>query len=70
MHQTFTLDVPDRAMRFAVHDWGGDGPLALLAHANSFCAALWTPVAARLRARYHVVGYDLSLIHISEPTRP
>ena len=33
-------------------------PLAFLAHANGFCAALWAPVAERLRERFHVVAMD------------
>ncbi|NIP15848.1 MAG: alpha/beta fold hydrolase [Pseudomonadales bacterium] len=39
-------------------DWGGSGPLALLQHANGFCAATWGPVAAGLTERYHVVALD------------
>ena len=39
-------------------DWGGSGPLALLSHANGFCAALWEPIALALRDRFHVVGFD------------
>jgi pimeloyl-ACP methyl ester carboxylesterase len=39
-------------------DWGGEGPLALLHHANGFCAAVWGPVAEGLRARFRVVALD------------
>jgi pimeloyl-ACP methyl ester carboxylesterase len=39
-------------------DWGGDGPLALLHHANGFCAATWGPVAERLREDFRVVAMD------------
>src|SRR5262249_31953939 len=61
------LDAPVRRRRIAlagrgvelgVLDWGGDGPLALLHHANGFCAALWAPVAEELRARFRVVALD------------
>ena len=39
-------------------DFGGSGPLAILSHANGFCAATWSLVAPRLTARYHVVALD------------
>ena len=39
-------------------DWGGEGPLALLHHANGFCAAVWAPVAEGLRARHRVIALD------------
>ena len=50
--------LPDRGVELAVLDWGGDGPLALLHHANGFCAAVWGPVADGLRERFHVVALD------------
>ncbi|MDE0885858.1 MAG: alpha/beta hydrolase [Myxococcota bacterium] len=52
------LPLEDRGVEIAVQDWGGDGPLALLLHANGFCGALWTPVAERLRAQFRVVTMD------------
>jgi len=45
-------------VEIALLDWGGEGPLALLHHANGFCAALWAPIAERLRERFHVVAMD------------
>ncbi len=45
-------------MEIAWLDWGGDGPLALLHHANGFCAALWDLVAERLRPRFRVIALD------------
>jgi len=45
-------------VEIALLDWGGDGPLALLHHANGFCAALWEPVAALLRPHFRVVAMD------------
>ncbi|MEM7077019.1 MAG: alpha/beta hydrolase [Pseudomonadota bacterium] len=39
-------------------DFGGDGPLALLHHANGMCGACWAPVAERLRATHKVVAID------------
>jgi pimeloyl-ACP methyl ester carboxylesterase len=52
------LRLPSRGIELALVDWGGDGPLALLAHANGFCADVLGPLAERLRARFHVVGFD------------
>jgi len=45
-------------LEIALLDWGGDGPLAVLHHANGFCAALWEPVARALRGEYRVVAMD------------
>jgi pimeloyl-ACP methyl ester carboxylesterase len=45
-------------VEIALLDWGGEGPLALLHHANGFCAAMFDPVARELRRRYRVVGMD------------
>ena len=63
----FGGQVPDRFTRFrlglgeveiAVLDWGGEGPPALLHHANGLCAATLGPIAALLRGRYRVFGMD------------
>ncbi|MCZ6462988.1 MAG: alpha/beta hydrolase [Proteobacteria bacterium] len=45
-------------LEIALMDWGGDGPLALLHHANGFCAGTWGLVADGLRAHFHVVAMD------------
>ncbi len=45
-------------VEIALLDWGGDGPLALLHHANGFCAGSWGELAAGLRDRFHVVALD------------
>jgi pimeloyl-ACP methyl ester carboxylesterase len=50
--------LPERGIELSVVDWGGSGPLALLAHANGFCADVLGVLAERLRARFRVVGYD------------
>jgi pimeloyl-ACP methyl ester carboxylesterase len=42
----------------ALLDWGGQGPLALLHHANGFCAGVLGLVAERLREHYRVVALD------------
>jgi len=52
------LELPERGIEVNVLDWGGEGPLALLIHANGFCAGVWDPVARGLSERYHVVGFD------------
>ncbi len=52
------VPLPERGVELAILDWGGDGPLALLHHANGFCAAVWGPVALGLCGRYRVVALD------------
>lgn len=52
------LALPERGLGLALTDWGGDGPLALLSHANGFCAGMWDEVARVLRGRYRVIGFD------------
>ena len=42
-------------VRLAVHEWGGDGPPALLAHPTGFHGRIWAPVAQRLIARGRTV---------------
>jgi pimeloyl-ACP methyl ester carboxylesterase len=46
------------AVEISLLDWGGEGPPALLHHANGFCAAVWGPVADRLRHRFRVFAMD------------
>jgi pimeloyl-ACP methyl ester carboxylesterase len=48
----------DAEVEIALLDWGGDGPLALLHHANGFCAGVWGLVAASLCRRYRVIAMD------------
>jgi pimeloyl-ACP methyl ester carboxylesterase len=45
-------------VEIALLDWGGSGPLALLHHANGFCAATWGLVAEGLRDRFRLVAMD------------
>ena len=52
------LALPERGVEIALLDWGGEGPLALLHHANGFCAGTWGLVAEELRRRYRVIGMD------------
>jgi pimeloyl-ACP methyl ester carboxylesterase len=53
-----TFALPARGVEIAALDWGGDGPLALLHHANGFCKGVWGLVADALRTRWHVVAID------------
>jgi pimeloyl-ACP methyl ester carboxylesterase len=53
-----SLALPDRGVTLSLLDFGGSGSPALLCHANGFCAALWEPIAARLRERHRVLAFD------------
>ncbi len=46
-------------LRLHLLDWGGNGRPILCAHANSYLAALWHPIALALRPKAHVLGLDL-----------
>jgi pimeloyl-ACP methyl ester carboxylesterase len=48
----------ESGIEIAALDWGGEGPVALLHHANGLCAATWTLVAEALAPAYHVVAID------------
>ena len=53
------LALPGRGIEIALLDWGGDGPLALLHHANGFCKGAYVPLAEGLAsAGYRVVAMD------------
>jgi pimeloyl-ACP methyl ester carboxylesterase len=52
------LSLPASGVEIALLDWGGAGPLALLHHANGFCAAVWTLVAELLHPHFRVVAVD------------
>lgn len=45
-------------VEIALLDWGGDGPLALLHHANGFCGGVWGLVAEPLSRHFRVVAVD------------
>ncbi len=53
----FHLDL-DTGVRIALIDFGGEGPPALLHHANGFCAAIWSQVAGGLREHFRVFAMD------------
>ena len=48
----------DGRTEIAFLDWGGDGPVALLHHANGFCGATWEGVAELLRDDFRVIAID------------
>ncbi|MDJ0869979.1 MAG: alpha/beta hydrolase [Myxococcota bacterium] len=52
------LSLPERGVEIALTDWGGDGPLVLMHHANGFCAGTLGLVAEKLRDAYRVIGMD------------
>jgi pimeloyl-ACP methyl ester carboxylesterase len=52
------IALPESGIEIATLDFGGSGPLALLNHANGFCAAVWAPVARALTRHFHVIAMD------------
>jgi pimeloyl-ACP methyl ester carboxylesterase len=62
------IRLPESGIEIALLDWGGDGPIALLHHANGYCAAIWAPVAERLRCHYRVIEVDSG--HLVPMERP
>jgi len=52
------IALPENGVEIATLDFGGSGPLALLHHANGFCAAIWAPVAIALSRHYRVIAMD------------
>ncbi len=49
---------PGETITIAGWEFGGDGPLALLHHANGLCGALWEPAARELSGAYRVFAID------------
>jgi len=52
------IPLPSAGVEIAALDWGGDGPLVLMHHANGFCAGTLGLVAEALVPAYRVVGID------------
>jgi pimeloyl-ACP methyl ester carboxylesterase len=52
------IALPENGVEIGILDFGGDGPTALLHHANGFCAAVWGPVAQALTRHYRVIAMD------------
>jgi len=52
------IALPERGVEIALLDWGGDGPLVFMHHANGFCAGTLGLVASALVPRFRVIGMD------------
>ena len=52
------VELPERGVELGILDFGGDGPLALFAHANGFCAGIYGLLAESLREQFRVVAFD------------
>lgn len=56
--ERYRIPVPHADLEISLIDWGGNGPLALLHHANGFCAGMWGVVAQGLRRHFRVIAMD------------
>lgn len=56
--ERFRVRGGEPGVEIALLDWGGEGDLVLLHHANGFCGATLAPIAAALADRYRVVAVD------------
>lgn len=52
------LPSSEAGVELATLDWGGDGELVVIHHANGFCGAAYALIAVELRDRYRVVSID------------
>ena len=52
------IPLPENGVEIALLDWGGDGPLVFMHHANGFCAGTLGLVAEALVPRFRVIGMD------------
>ncbi len=52
------ISLSGRNCELGLVDWGGSGPVLLLAHANGFCADVFGPFVQSLVSDFHVIGYD------------
>ncbi len=70
-HAITTLLERPGAPALALHDWGGEGPPALLCHPTGFHGLTWQPVALRLvAAGKRVWSFDFHGHGDSEPADP
>lgn len=51
--------VETRVGQFATHDFGGDGPDALLVHGTGHNLEVWRPLVERLRGKFRMAAFDL-----------
>ncbi|NNF55899.1 MAG: alpha/beta hydrolase [Acidimicrobiales bacterium] len=47
-----------QGVEVAVHDFGGDGPLLVMAHATGFHGMVYQPLAHKLNSHFHCVAFD------------
>ena len=66
----FEVEGADPSVRISALDWGGEGELAVLHHANGFCAAVLAEVATKLSDRYRVIAIDARGHGDSTPVAP
>ncbi len=52
------MELGDRGVEIALLDWGGQGPPALLHHANGFCKGVLGLLVPELRKRFRVFAMD------------
>lgn len=52
------LALPERGVEIALLDWGGQGPPALLHHANGFCKGVLALLVPELRKHFRVFAMD------------
>lgn len=57
-------------VEWAYLDWGGEGEVVSLLHANGFCAATLAPIADALRSQYRVLAFDVRGHGDSTPMLP
>lgn len=58
-HPTTTNVRSSDGVELAVHDFGGDGPTILFAHATGFHGMVWAPIIDELGPDFHSVSVDL-----------
>ena len=68
--QRIRLPGADAGVEIAGLDWGGEGELVVMHHANGFCGATLAPIAAALRDRFRVVTLDARGHGDSTPVKP
>jgi pimeloyl-ACP methyl ester carboxylesterase len=52
------IALAERGVEIALLDWGGDGPLVFMHHANGFCAGTLGLVAEALAPRFRAIAMD------------
>ena len=47
-----------QGVELAVHDFGGEGPLLVMAHATGFHGMVYQPLVRQLQGHFHCVAFD------------